>query len=170
MLATILVALFTAVVSGAVPALRASRLSPGDGSEGRSAEYFGRAAQVAPHVRTCGRRRLRCRCLLLTCAGLFVRSLDKAQKADPGFDPNNVLLADLRPATRWVTPTKPGMEFQRQVSRGCGSLPGVQSATLADFSPLSFTIHSEGVLPEGYVPRVHENIEADRGDGGTELS
>jgi predicted permease len=34
---------------------------------------------------------------------------------------------------------------------------------MADFSPLSFTIHSEGVLPEGYVPRLHEDIEVDRG-------
>jgi hypothetical protein len=42
-------------------------------------------------------------------------------------------------------------------------LPGVQSATLADFSPLSFTIHSDGVLPDGYEPRVHEDMEADRG-------
>ena len=42
-------------------------------------------------------------------------------------------------------------------------LPGVQSATLADFSPLSFTIHSEGVMPEGYLPRPHESIEVDRG-------
>jgi predicted permease len=42
-------------------------------------------------------------------------------------------------------------------------LPGVESATLADFSPLSFTIHSEGVLPEGYVPRPHEDVEVDRG-------
>jgi predicted permease len=37
---------------------------------------------------------------------------------------------------------------------------------MADFSPLSFTIHSEGVLPEGYVPRLHEDIEVDRGKVG----
>jgi predicted permease len=47
-------------------------------------------------------------------------------------------------------------------------LPGVQSATLADFSPLNFTIHSDGVMPEGYVPRLHESVEADRGIVGTD--
>jgi predicted permease len=40
--------------------------------------------------------------------------------------------------------------------------------TLADFSPLSFTIHSEGALPEGYVPRPHEDLEMDRGVVGAD--
>jgi predicted permease len=35
---------------------------------------------------------------------------------------------------------------------------------MADFAPLTFTIHSDGVFPEGYVPRVHEDMETDRGD------
>jgi predicted permease len=39
---------------------------------------------------------------------------------------------------------------------------------VADFSPLSFTIHSDGVMPEGYVPRLHESMEADRGIVGPE--
>ena len=47
-------------------------------------------------------------------------------------------------------------------------LPGVESATLADFSPLTFTIHSDGIFPEGYVPRVHEDMETDRGDVATD--
>jgi predicted permease len=33
--------------------------------------------------------------------------------------------------------------------------------TLADFSPLSFTIHSDIVQPEGYLPRPHESMEID---------
>ena len=100
--------------------------------------------------------------LLLACAGLFVRSLNNAQKADPGFDPDHVLLAtfDLDPLGYT---DKTGMEFQRQLLERVKRLPGVKSATLADFSPLSFTIHSEGVMPEGYVPQLHESVEADRG-------
>jgi predicted permease len=58
---------------------------------------------------------------------------------------------------------KTGIEFQRQLLVRVKQLPGVQSATLADFSPLSFTVHSDGILPEGYVPRVHDDMEADRG-------
>ncbi|MGA8090473.1 MAG: ABC transporter permease [Terracidiphilus sp.] len=161
LLATMMISLLTAIVSGAVPALRASRLSPStilkdealntSGGLHKSRLTSGLViAQVALSL------------LLLTCAGLFVRSLAKAQEADPGFDSSHVLLTtfDLHPMGYTE---KTGIEFQRQVIQRVKQLPGVQSATLADFSPLSFTIHSDGVLPDGYEPRVHEDVEADRG-------
>lgn len=166
MLVTMIFTLLTAVISGIVPALRASRLSPSailkdetlntSGGLHKSRLTSGLViAQVALSM------------LLLTCAGLFVRSLEKAQKADPGFDSSRVLLTtfDLHPMGYT---DKTGIEFQRQVLARVRQLPGVESATLADFSPLSFTIHSEGVLAEGYVPRVHEDVEVDRGIVGTE--
>ena len=147
LLATILVSLLTAVVSGIVPALRASSLSPESILKDEALNTSGGLhksrltsglviAQVALSL------------LLLTCAGLFVRSLAKAQKADPGFDSSHVLLTtfDLHPMGYT---DKTGIEFQRQVIARVKQLPGVQSATLADFSPLSFTIHSDGVLPGG---------------------
>jgi predicted permease len=161
LLTTILVSILTAAVSGVVPALRASSLSPmavlkdealntaGGLNKSRLASGLV-IAQVALSL------------LLLACAGLFVRSLDKAQKSDPGFDSSHVLLAtfDLHPMGYADTA---GIEFDRQLISRVKQLPGVQSATLADFSPLSFTIHSQGVMPEGYVPRPHESVEADRG-------
>ena len=161
LMATLVVSIFTAVVSGVVPALRASSLSPisvlkdealnTSGGMQKSRLAGGLViAQVALSL------------LLLACAGLFVRSLQKAQQSDPGFDPSHVFLAtfDLDPMG-YTTQT--GMEFDRQLLERIKELPGVQSATLAEFSPLSFTVHSEGVLPEGYVPRLHESIEVDRG-------
>jgi predicted permease len=45
-------------------------------------------------------------------------------------------------------------------------LPGVETATLADFSPLSFSIHSDNEVAEGYVRRPHEDITVDRADVG----
>jgi predicted permease len=161
MLVTILISLLTAVVSGVVPAVRASKLSPAvvlkdealntSGGLHKSRLTSGLVvAQIALSL------------LLLTCAGLFVRSLSKAQEADPGFDSSHMLLVtfDLHPMGYT---DKTGTEFQRQVIARVKQLPGVESAVLADFSPLSFTIHSEGVLPEGYVPRPHEDVEVDRG-------
>jgi predicted permease len=61
---------------------------------------------------------------------------------------------------------KTGTEFERQVIARVRQLPGVESATLADFSPLSFTIHSDNELPEGYVRRPHEDMTVDRADVG----
>ncbi len=165
-LATILVAIFTAGISGIVPAMRASGLSPMSVLKDESLNASGGlnksrlasglvVAQVALSL------------LLLACAGLFVRSLEMAQKSDLGFDSSNVLLAtiDLEPMGY---SRDAGIEFERQIIARVRQLPGVQSATMADFSPLSFTIHSDGFMPEGYVPRVHESIEADRGVVGAD--
>jgi len=166
MTATMLVSVLTALISGALPALRATRISPGAVLKDEALNTSGGLhksrltssfviAQIALSL------------LLLTCAGLFVRSLEKAQRTDPGFDPNHMLLVtfDLRPmGYSDVT----GKELQRQVLLRVRQLPGVQSATMADFAPLTFTIHSDGVFPEGYLPRLHEDMDTDRGDIGTD--
>lgn len=166
LLATILVALFTAVVSGAAPALRVSKLSP---SSVLKDEALNASGGLHKSRLTSGLviAQIALSLVLLTCAGLFVRSLGKARQADPGFDANNVLLATFDLGPMGYT-SQTGMEFERQLLAKIRQLPAVQSATLADFSPLSFTIHSDGFLPEGYVPRPHENIEADRGAVGTD--
>lgn len=163
-LTTFLVSVFTAVVAGAIPALRACRLSPVSVLKDEALSTSGGLsksrltaslviAQIALSL------------LLLTCAGLFVRSLRNAQNSNVGFDPNHVLLTtyDLDPlGYRRAT----GSEFDRQLLARVKALPGVQSATLADFSPLNFTVHSDFVQPEGYVPRQHESMEVDRGQVG----
>lgn len=161
---TILLSLLTAVISGLLPAWRASHLAPATalkdealGASGgiyrsRVASLFV-IAQVALSM------------LLLTCAGLFVRSLEKAQAIDPGFDSSGVLVATLDLSPMGYS-REQGVEFQRQLVARVERLPGVVSATLADFSPLSFTIHSDDVTPQGYVPRMHESMEVDRGDVG----
>jgi predicted permease len=160
-LATLLVSLLTAAIAGIVPALRACSLSPvsvlkdealsTSGGLSKSRLTSGLVvAQIALSL------------LLLSSAGLFIRSLKNAQSADPGFDSSHVLLAtfDLDPVGYSAST---GVEFERQVAERVKLLPGVQSATLADFSPLNFTIHSDGVQPEGYEPPPHQAVEADRG-------
>jgi predicted permease len=91
-LITILVSILTAAASGIMPSLRASHLSPisalKDEALSTSASP-GRSRLAAILVIA----QIALSTLLLTCAGLFVRSLQKAQLSDPGFDPNHVLLA-----------------------------------------------------------------------------
>jgi predicted permease len=166
LLAAILVSILTAVFSGILPALRASAVSPMSVLKDEALNTSGGlhksrltsglvVAQIALSL------------ILLTCAGLFFRSLDKAQRADPGFDPNHVLLASFDLGPMGYNNARE-IEFNQQLLARLRALPGVQSATVADFSPLSFTIHSDGVLPEGYVPRPHESMEVDRGIVGSE--
>lgn len=164
MLAALLVSLLTAVVFGALPAVRASSLAPltvlkeeagsvmGGLHKSRLASAFV-VAQIALSL------------LLLVCAGLFTRSLRNSQQLDPGFSPEHALLFsyELRPSGYSVPQA---IEFDRQLLPKLEALPGVVSATIADFSPLNFSIHTSDVLPDGYVPRPHESMEIDRADVG----
>jgi predicted permease len=161
LLAAILVSIFTAMVSGAAPALRASAVSPMSVLKDEALNTSG-GLQKSRLTSGLVVAQIALSLLLLTCAGLFFRSLDKAQRADPGFDPNHVLLASYDLGPMGYNNSRE-IEFNQQLLTRLRALPGVQSATVADFSPLSFTIHSDGVLPEGYLPQPHESMEADRG-------
>jgi len=160
-LVTILIAVFTSVVAGVVPALRASSLSPATVLKDEALNTSGglHKSRLASGLVV---MQVALSLTLLVCAGLFVRSLNKAQSANLGFDADHVYLAsyDLGPLGY---PEAKALELNRQIVARVKALPGVQSVTLADFSPLSFTIHSDEVTPEGYTPRPHESIEVDRG-------
>jgi predicted permease len=160
LLATLVISVLAAVISGMLPALRTSRLDPAAVLKEEEARVSGGlhrsllskglvVAQISLSL------------LLLISAGLFARSFDNEQRADPGFDPNHVLLAsyDLAPAGY---SRAQGITFDQGLLARLQALPGVTSVTLADFSPLSFTLHSDSVLPEGYVPQLHESMEIDR--------
>jgi predicted permease len=165
LLATILVSLLTAVISGMVPALRSSKLSPAMVLKDESLSASGglhKSRLTSGLVIT----QIALSLLMLTCAGLFVRSLEKAQSADPGFDPNHVLLMTFDASQMGYT-QKTETEFERQLIARVKQLPGVESATLADFSPLSFTIHSDNEVAEGYLRRPHEDMTVDLGFVGS---
>jgi len=160
LLATMLISMLAAVASGVLPALRTSRLAPAavlKEEEGRVAGGLHRSrlskVLVVAQIALC--------LPLLIAAGLFTRSLQNEQRADPGFDPDHVLLAsyDLSPVGY---SRAQGIVFDQHLLDRLQALPGVRSATLADFSPLSFTLHSDDILPEGYVPQRHESMEIDR--------
>ena len=164
LLATFLAVTLAAVLSGIAPALRASALSPVSvlKDEALSASASLGKSRLASSLTAV---QVALSLVLLVCAGLFIRSLVNAEKTDPGFDADNVLLVSYELEPLGYSEGK-AMEFDRQILQRVRALPGVESATLADFSPLSFTIHSSSVTPEGYLPREHETIEVDRGNAG----
>ena len=165
LLATMIVSLLTAVVSGIVPALRASSISP---STVLKDEALNTSGGLHKSRLTSGLvvAQVGLSMLLLTCAGLFVRSLEKAQKADPGFDSSHVLLTtfDLHPMGYT---DKTGIEFQRQVIARVKQLPGVRIGHAGGFFAAQLHHPLRRSRPEGYVPRVHEDVEVDRGVVGT---
>ena len=57
----------------------------------------------------------------LVSAELFVRSLRESYKADPGFDPNRVLLGSLDPFLNGYDENR-GREFYRRLVEGVATL------------------------------------------------
>jgi predicted permease len=159
-LGTIVLSILTAVIFGTVPAIRSASLP----LQTVLKEEAG-SVSVAVHKSRLSSSlviaQIALSLLLLVCAGLFTRSLEKAQQSDPGFEPNRVLLAsyELTPAgyTRATAEA-----FNRQVLAKLCGLPSVESVSLADFSPLSFSIHSDYLQVEGYIPQEHESMEISR--------
>lgn len=155
---TLAVSILTCAMCGVWPALRASGAAPVEALKEEAGSVSGSVhkgrvltslvvAQVALSA------------VLLVCAGLFVRSLRNAERADPGFDPRGVVLASVDLQAPGYT-REQAHEVELGLLRTLRSLPGVSAVTLADWVPLtSFTRHTEAVAPEGYTPRLHESMD-----------
>lgn len=164
MLAALLVSLLTAIVFGVLPALRSTNVAPITVLKEQPGSVMGglhksRLASALVVVQ------IALSLLLLICAALFTRSLGNSQKLDPGFNPEHVLVFsyELRPSGYSALQA---IEFDRQLLPKLEALPGAVSATIADFSPLNFSIHTSDVLPDGYFPRLNESMEIDGADVG----
>jgi predicted permease len=153
----IAVSSITALVFGLVPALAASRPA------------------VAPLLKDTagasggGHRRARLRQLLvisqvalavvlLTGAGLFLRTLQHASRIDPGFDLRSGIFARFDVQAAALDDTS-GPLFYRDLLRAVRSVPGATDATLSTFVPLTVGGSSDtSVEIEGYARPPREEM------------
>lgn len=75
--------------------------------------------------------------ILLVTTGLFVRTLLNLRSIDPGFDSADVLNLPLTLALRADVSEPAGRRFYDQVLANVGKLPGVRSASLVSWVPMS---------------------------------
>jgi predicted permease len=153
---TAAVSTFAGLVFGLVPALSASKSDlttaikeksarGGDRRRGRFGLASGLVvAQVGLSM------------VLLAGAGLFARSLMKLAEADVGFNRDNVLLLSLDPRLGGYKPAQLSALYRQIIDR-LRELPGVQSATIASFSPISGQGRNSTVSVRGYTPRPGED-------------
>jgi predicted permease len=159
LLGTFIASLLTTVIFGILPALRSSSLplvavlkeEAGSTSVAIHKAHLSGSLVIA---------QIGLSLLLLICAGLFTRSLQKAQRLDPGFDPEHILIASYEVGPSGYSEAR-SIAFEQRLIAKLEAVPGVESATLADFAPLNFTLHSDVVQPEGYVPQPNESMEVD---------
>jgi predicted permease len=125
---TIVASLLTSLLFGLAPALKISQTQPGEAlKEGRSASggIAGRRLRSLLLI-----TEFSLAVLLLSGAGLLLRSFSKLQAVDPGFDPSRVLLVQTAPARN--STADQWRVFYQQVSERVAALPGVEAAGLTE--------------------------------------
>ena len=154
---TLLLSLATGVLFGLAPALQASRaeLVPALKDESRIAVQAGGRwsprrilvmAQTALSV------------VLLIGAGLFLKSLRNAQRIDPGFDANGLLLLSLDTSLGRQEESR-SSPFLRQLLERVRSVPGVRLVSASNDVPLGLGGSRRGISIEGYQPQSGEDME-----------
>ncbi len=94
---------------------------------------------------------------LLVGAGLCIRSVQKARRADFGVDTGNVLLAGLRVGMHGYT-EETAEGFYARLQQEVAALPGVVDAALGSTFPLGLERGPQlTVEPAGYVPQPNED-------------
>src|SRR5580704_3794930 len=157
LLATVVISILTGVIFGILPALRASSEAPVAVLKEDTGSASGslRKARLASALVVA---QVSLSLLLLVCAGLFLRSVLRAQQINPGFNSHNITIASYDLFSAGYSPEK-GAEFDRQLVVKLEALPGVQSVALSSRVPLGLIPDSTSVKPEGYVPQAKELME-----------
>jgi len=156
---TALIALVAGLAFGLIPALQATNpdVAPVLKDEGATTQGRGRlnlrnglvVAQVAISL------------VLLMGAGLFVRSLQKAQAIDPGFITEKAVLLWPNLELSGFTADE-GRLIQLELEERLAALPGVTSVGLVSRMPLGISVETQAVTIEGVQPQPgRDDIDVD---------
>ena len=131
---TLALAVFTGIVFGLAPALQATRpnlagcMKEGDRGASAGGRHRVRSALVVAEVALAF--------VLLTGAGLLIRSFFQMQQVDTGFDPTNVLTARLPIPEKRFSDQALLTAYLRQVVGKVEAMPGVRDVALTSALPL----------------------------------
>jgi macrolide transport system ATP-binding/permease protein len=143
-----LLAMLSGVIFGLAPAISATRTDLMKIIKGDTAGRPGRArlrslfvgAQVALSL------------VLLVIAGLFIRSLQQAQRIDVGFETEHQLMMTFDLGLQGYDRER-GRAFQQQLEERVKVLPKVQSVTFANVVPFGLgSDQDRGITIDGYTP------------------
>src|SRR5215469_9359529 len=147
LLFTIIISMLAGLMFGTVPALKLARADPNaslrDGGRGVSAGHTRtrlRSVLVVSQVALS--------LLLLTGAGLLLRSFVRLVRVDPGFDAKNVLTMNISLPTVKYSKPEQQIAFFEEVVRRVSVLPGVRTAATSATLPLTWK-RITPVLAEG---------------------
>jgi predicted permease len=158
LLFTAILAVATGVLFGLLPALQLSRPDvTGVLKDGGRTGTAGRSRQIAR--RSLVVLQLASSVVLALAAGLLIRSLIELNRIDLGFNPHNVLTAQIQvPATSYPTPADV-VRFHRQAVERIAAIGGVRAAGSVRVLPLARSIGDWSIKIEGrpYIPEENPN-------------
>ena len=141
----LLVSLLTTLLFGLLPALQAARTNlvsalKNEAISERLRHWQLRDYMVAAQVGLSA--------LLLVCSVLVVRSLQRALDAPIGYNPKGAVTASFDLNIQGYSEAR-GREFQRRLLDKVRSIPGIESAAVVDWLPLSLNNSSDAIYIEG---------------------
>ena len=147
LLFTLAISVVTGLIFGAAPTLQLSRTDVNSTlrDEGRGSAGSRRRTQMKGAL-VIGQVALSM--ILLTAAGLLVRSFAHLLAVFPGFDPENVLSMNISLPTVKYADAQKQIAFFDELQRRVSALPGVRSAGISAAMPLS-RIRITPILAEG---------------------
>lgn len=152
---TLLISMLTGLIFGLAPAMHCSKFDVAarlkDESLGSRHKSRFRNALVIVQVAVC--------LVLLIGASLCVRSLLNARSIDPGFVVQNRLVANLDLRILGYSDAQ-GQLFYSQLMDRVRALPGVRSASVADYLPLGFESVGQSIQIEGRSPEENKGLGA----------
>jgi putative ABC transport system permease protein len=157
---TAAISMASAVVSGTAPALQLARphLSGVLGEGGRTGSP-GRGRRKARRVLVIVQ--IAFSVVLVIGAGLLVRTLIELYRVDLGFDPRNVLTAQLQLSQTDYRTDESVVAFYQQLTERVRQLPGVENAGAVRVIPLARTIGDYSITIEGRTKAPGENANGD---------
>jgi predicted permease len=121
------------VVLGVVPALRSfslfAALREGSGAGAGPVRRRLRAALVVGEIALA--------LVLLTGAGLLLRSLDRLQRVPTGFEEEHLLAVPIMPPSAKYESPERALQLYRDVAQAVATVPGVRAVALTNHVPLS---------------------------------
>jgi len=148
--------LVTGLLFGLFPALHATRPDlatslkgqSGQPSGARAAARFRAALVVAQVALSMG---------LLTCAGLFTKSLLNVSRVDLGVDVDHVITFGLNPQQNGYTPVR-SQQILGDVLARLGATAGVERASAARVPLIANSNSSTSIGVEGYTPKADDHM------------
>ena len=135
----------TGAIFGLVPALQATRPSLVTALKDTAAQGGGRRSRLRSGLVVA---QIALSLVLLIGAGLVVRTLQQLQTMNPGFDPHNALTLSFDLGLQGYDQAR-GEQFYQQIVKHVQSMPGVRSAAVTSYVPLSINYNGSTIFVEG---------------------